>query len=83
LESGFNPIFCLRIIQVSLKAENIVNVVGYIRCPIVLLSHLIFTDNVRILHMYRGLRKRQALRIGESPSNSPFLKHNGAEAHCF
>jgi hypothetical protein len=42
LESGFNPIFCLRIIQVSLKAENIGNVVGDIRCPIVLLSHLIF-----------------------------------------
>jgi hypothetical protein len=31
MESGFNPIFCLRIIQVSLKAENIGNVVGYIR----------------------------------------------------
>ena len=46
MESGFNPIFCLRIIQVSLKAENIVgNVVGYIRCPIVLLSHLIFKKN--------------------------------------
>ena len=23
------------------------------------------------------------LRIGECPSNSPFLKYNGAEAHCF
>jgi hypothetical protein len=23
------------------------------------------------------------LRIGECPSNSPFLKNNGAEAHCF
>jgi hypothetical protein len=23
------------------------------------------------------------LRIGECPSNSPFLKDNGAEAHCF
>ena len=46
MESGFNPIFCLRIIQVSLKAENIVgNVVGYIPCPIVLLSHLIFKKN--------------------------------------
>ena len=45
MESGFNPIFCLRIIQVSLKAENIGNVVEYIRCPIVLLSHLIFKKN--------------------------------------
>ena len=25
----------------------------------------------------------QALRLGERPSNSPFLKNNGAEAHCF
>ena len=23
------------------------------------------------------------LGIGECPSNSPFLKNNGAEAHCF
>ena len=23
------------------------------------------------------------LRIGECPSNSPFLKNNGAEAHSF
>jgi hypothetical protein len=23
------------------------------------------------------------VRIGECPSNSPFLKNNGAEAHCF
>ena len=23
------------------------------------------------------------LSIGECPSNSPFLKNNGAEAHCF
>ena len=23
------------------------------------------------------------LCIGECPSNSPFLKNNGAEAHCF
>jgi predicted RNA-binding protein associated with RNAse of E/G family len=23
------------------------------------------------------------IRIGECPSNSPFLKDNGAEAHCF
>ena len=46
MESVFNPIFCLRIIQVSLKAENIVgNVVEYIRCPFVLLSHLIFKKN--------------------------------------
>jgi hypothetical protein len=26
---------------------------------------------------------RLHLRIGECPSNSPFLKDNGAEAHCF
>lgn len=45
MESGFNPIFCLRIIQVSLKAENIGNVVEYTRCPIVLLCHLIFKKN--------------------------------------
>ena len=31
------------------------------------------TSNVNIM----------ALRIGECPSNSPFLKNNGAEAHCF
>jgi hypothetical protein len=30
---------------VSLKAENIGKVVGYIRCPIVLLCHLIFKKN--------------------------------------
>jgi hypothetical protein len=23
------------------------------------------------------------LRIGECPNNSPFLKNNGTEAHCF
>jgi Icc-related predicted phosphoesterase len=26
---------------------------------------------------------RRSLRIGECPSNSPVLKDNGAEAHCF
>ena len=32
------------------------------------------------------MSKRQfteCLSIGECPSNSPFLKNNGAEAHCF
>ena len=36
------------------------------------------------LRIYRTRREaREPLRIGECPSNSPFLKNNGAEAHCF
>ena len=30
-----------------------------------------------------GFNNRSFLSIGECPSNSPFLKINGAEAHCF
>jgi hypothetical protein len=34
-----------------------------------------------ISNNYTDLNKQ--LRIGECPSNSPFLKNDGAEAHCF
>jgi hypothetical protein len=31
----------------------------------------------------KGLDIQVLVVIGECPSNSPFLKDNGAEAHCF
>ena len=30
-----------------------------------------------------SIQRRCMLRIGECPRNSPLLKNNGAEAHCF
>jgi len=39
---------------------------------------------VKRIHIEKGkLPFILLVRIGECQSNSPFLKNNGAEAHCF
>ena len=38
---------------------------------------------ITILVVMMMRRRRWTVSIGECPSISPFLKNNGAEAHCF